>query len=114
MQSVTLSWSPQFNVGKAHNLDSMEIHTTFPNVPDVGEMIHVSAYELTEGQKPQNLGDHYTFIVKRREYYWETPGNQPEVVVKLDLQVNKDVDPDGYESDACDVMLQVYGWKPLE
>lgn len=112
MQSVTLECSPSFNVGKAHGLDSLRIHTTFPTVPNVGEEIQISAYEMEEGQKPQNLGDYYTFVVKARKYYWETPSNQPEVSVRVELKISDVARPE-YESDVCNVLLQVYGWKPI-
>lgn len=108
MQSVTLEWSPSFNVGKAHGFDSLAIHTIFPTVPNVGEEIQISAYEMEEGQKPQNLGDYYTFVVKLRKYYWETPNNQPEASVRVELKIDKDDRPE-YESDVCDVLHQVYG-----
>ena len=118
MVSVRLSWSPNFKVGQAHDLDSLETQIKFPALPPIGQRIAILAWELKEGAEPSEMGDHFNFSVKRIELYLNEPSKHPQiealVMIQLDNIKTGEIETDhDYESMVCDVLLQVYKWKKL-
>ncbi|HEY4505897.1 MAG TPA: hypothetical protein VJJ24_00335 [Candidatus Paceibacterota bacterium] len=81
-----------------------------PAVPVSGQTLWVRAYNRTEDDSWEELGDRYAFHIGKVEYFLEGVGNPIEVIVTLRL----DNQGQEFEEHVLDVLLQKYGWKADE